>query len=331
MIRPASRHLKRAGIFPERLLAEELYGRYTSGSMVYRTLCCAGIILFTILSSLAAEPAQRQTDNPHIILRSLVTAYPEQVTDIDYDFDVGDWYVSVNGTRLYWAEGRLLPRNELHRISEWRPYVDYLYPDKIPHPEDFSPDLLEQLNSRVLEVRRSNAKPYNITLYDLLYDGATRRRIEANIIREDYLGKRVSAHRAIFPRLRNIEARIYELAARDQEVREFLDNIQSIEGYNWREVADRPLRSNHSWGLAIDIMPRGWKNKNIYWHWISQFNDEWMLIPPDRRWAPPDKVIEIFEAEGFIWGGKWLLWDTIHFEYRPELLVLRRWGYVREE
>jgi hypothetical protein len=33
-------------------------------------------------------------------------------------------------------------------------------------------------------------------------------------------------------------------------------------------------------------------------------------------------VIRIFEEEGFIWGGKWAMYDTMHFEYHPELLLL---------
>jgi peptidoglycan L-alanyl-D-glutamate endopeptidase CwlK len=31
--------------------------------------------------------------------------------------------------------------------------------------------------------------------------------------------------------------------------------------------------------------------------------------------------VTIFENHGFIWGGKWYHFDTMHFEYRPELLV----------
>jgi D-alanyl-D-alanine carboxypeptidase len=27
---------------------------------------------------------------------------------------------------------------------------------------------------------------------------------------------------------------------------------------------------------------------------------------------------------GFIWGGKWYHYDTMHFEYRPELMGFRR-------
>ena len=34
----------------------------------------------------------------------------------------------------------------------------------------------------------------------------------------------------------------------------------------------------------------------------------------------PAEVIDIFERHGFIWGGKWSHYDTMHFEYRPELL-----------
>ncbi len=30
------------------------------------------------------------------------------------------------------------------------------------------------------------------------------------------------------------------------------------------------------------------------------------------------EIVEIFERHGFIWGGKWGHFDTLHFEYRPE-------------
>jgi len=31
-------------------------------------------------------------------------------------------------------------------------------------------------------------------------------------------------------------------------------------------------------------------------------------------------LVEIFERYGFIWGGKWLHYDTMHFEFRPDLI-----------
>ena len=30
--------------------------------------------------------------------------------------------------------------------------------------------------------------------------------------------------------------------------------------------------------------------------------------------------LKTFEKYGFIWGGKWYHFDTMHFEYRPELI-----------
>jgi HSP20 family protein len=35
----------------------------------------------------------------------------------------------------------------------------------------------------------------------------------------------------------------------------------------------------------------------------------------------PQEIVSIFERQGFIWGGKWNHFDTMHFEYRPELLA----------
>ena len=33
------------------------------------------------------------------------------------------------------------------------------------------------------------------------------------------------------------------------------------------------------------------------------------------------RIGEIFERHGFIWGGKWYHYDTMHFEYRPEFFI----------
>jgi hypothetical protein len=76
--------------------------------------------------------------------------------------------------------------------------------------------------------------------------------------------------------------------------------------YNCRTVADTGEPSMHSWGAAIDINA----GHAEYWLWPRR-------TPADRM---PAEIIEIFERHGFIWGGKWSHYDTMHFEYRPELL-----------
>ena len=34
----------------------------------------------------------------------------------------------------------------------------------------------------------------------------------------------------------------------------------------------------------------------------------------------PKEIVDVFEKYGFIWGGRWYHYDTMHFEYRPEFL-----------
>ena len=49
-----------------------------------------------------------------------------------------------------------------------------------------------------------------------------------------------------------------------------------------------------------------------------------------RNRIPPE-IIDIFERHGFIWGGKWYHFDTMHFEYRPELIEFARHGWLRQD
>jgi hypothetical protein len=152
-----------------------------------------------------------------------------------------------------------------------------------------------------------------------LYGSSSRGGAEANLVKAPLFGKTVSVHKMIAAAVRKVDAAVAEAAKRDTDTAEFLAGIGSIGGYNWREIRGTTRRSYHSWGLAIDVQPRRLGNKVTFWEWERERNVDWMLVPLDRRWAPPKTVIEAFEAEGFAWGGKWDFYDTMHFEYRPEL------------
>ena len=80
--------------------------------------------------------------------------------------------------------------------------------------------------------------------------------------------------------------------------------------YNCRAVADTGEPSPHSYGIAIDLNTA----VSDYWFWRPH-ND-----PIAYRNRMPEEIVAIFEKHGFIWGGKWYHFDTMHFEYRPELL-----------
>jgi len=77
--------------------------------------------------------------------------------------------------------------------------------------------------------------------------------------------------------------------------------------YICRPVADTGQPSMHSYGAAIDI------NVAVGDYWLWRHGAPW-------RDRVPDEVVAAFERHGFIWGGRWSHYDTMHFEYRPELL-----------
>ena len=79
----------------------------------------------------------------------------------------------------------------------------------------------------------------------------------------------------------------------------------------WREIAGTNRLSMHSFGIAIDLNPS-------LPYWRTEPHPETM---PARRKAFPPEILAAFEAEGFIWGGKWAAFDLMHFEYRPELIL----------
>jgi hypothetical protein len=90
--------------------------------------------------------------------------------------------------------------------------------------------------------------------------------------------------------------------------------------FNWRPIQGTTRMSSHSFGAAIDFQLPA--NLGKYWLWAG-CKPGGPCRYPDAVLAHPglQEVVRIFEANGFIWGGKWHHFDTLHFEYRPELLV----------
>jgi peptidoglycan L-alanyl-D-glutamate endopeptidase CwlK len=90
--------------------------------------------------------------------------------------------------------------------------------------------------------------------------------------------------------------------------------------FYWRRVEGESALSTHSYGIALDINLR----YSNYWLWDYQKTHKPLSDLRNARLSCqnriPMKIVEIFENEGFFWGGRWYFYDTMHFEYRPDLL-----------
>lgn len=84
----------------------------------------------------------------------------------------------------------------------------------------------------------------------------------------------------------------------------------------YRHIAGSQLLSAHSFGIAIDLnVPYG-----DYWRYTKNNLTASKIAYKNRM---PQAIIDIFERHCFIWGGRWYHYDTMHFEYRPELFCGR--------
>lgn len=181
---------------------------------------------------------------------------------------------------------------------------------------------------------RKNHDPGRLRSEDLLMAvyGKDEARVWSNIVKVQFLGhslsfqKKLGAARA----LENISKELLLEMKKDKSLADFLSTItaktEKPSTYNWRVIEGTTRHSVHSFGIGIDIVIS--KVKAQYWVWdertktakpkINETDYENMHFIPSKTPYFHPKAVAIFEKNGFIWGGKWNHYDTMHFEYRPE-------------
>jgi hypothetical protein len=231
----------------------------------------------------------------------------------------GDWMAAIDGTWFAWAHGRLLPESEAGRWEEFAPVPFYRYPAALPPVPVLDDQTAERLRQLV---RQRRSVPRSEEFLDALLQAPRRAGIESHLVTVTVAGFPVRVHEILAGPLAGVSAALETLRSMDPEVDTFLSGLAEMTGYNYRNVEGTPSRSVHSYGLAIDLVPRSYHGGETYWLWATRRTPDWWTVPYEKRWMPPRAVVEAFESEGFVWGGKWIFFDTMHVEYRPEILLL---------
>lgn len=271
-------------------------------------------------------------------IKNFMSFYPDIEYSAIFDKEQNDWKIDMraalyfNRTKkpktkknasFYWADGRLLPKEELpNKENYW--VLQYEYENKLRAPETYTAEEIEQIKKFGSSENRKNTGGTPMFFFDFLYSAQSQKAIEDHIIKTTFLGKTTRIHERIYDPLKNVEKKILDLKD-NQEIKSFLANLKSCDAYHWREIVQTSRKSFHSYGIAVDILPKRLNRKAIYWSWEKdRLGDKWMLVPLEKRWAPPKEVLNIFEEEGFIWGGYWVIFDNMHFEYHPELIKKKK-------
>jgi hypothetical protein len=144
--------------------------------------------------------------------------------------------------------------------------------------------------------------------------GQTKEGVRKNLVSVNWLPKKLGK-KILFTKLNGAASALQNVS---NELEKLPDScmkyIESLGGtYYWRKIAGTERLSMHSFGISIDIN--------------TKYSHYWRNSKPDKNGlykyknSIPFEIVEIFEKYGFIWGGKWYHYDTMHFEYRPELIM----------
>lgn len=255
------------------------------------------------------------------VVRALYQSYPRGITDLA--FREGEWSFSLNGEPFSWAGGRLLPLSEGDG-TDYDPHPFYRYPLSYrPVRTPLTPEERD-LAKKFLSHYEAHPPHRSPAFQNALYRLHDEKSAWAMMKTTYFLGFKVTVHRDILEDLARVEERLNRQMEEKDELILYVRSLKQVSGFNWRPIAGTASLSSHSYGTAIDLVPKSYSGKQTYWRWTMGDNSRWYDLGWDDLHCPPREVVEAFEAEGFVWGGKWFLYDTIHFEYRPEILLLNR-------
>jgi D-alanyl-D-alanine carboxypeptidase len=261
----------------------------TGVNLTVKRICI--VVVLAMIASATALLAQ--DDQVRSGLDRLVAAYPIALAGHD-------------GKALRWRNGTVMPVSDAaagKTFSELLRRPSIIDQFRIPYPRG----PLEKPPA----VDADPGRFRNTAFFTKMYGDCQKGEVSPHLVSLTWLPKtwgksiRITSVNGVDQQLRAVST---EIDALPEIIKRAAYPIAST--YNCRAVADTGQPSPHSYGIAIDLNPAF----SDYWYWRRHDSH---IIYRNRM---PEQIVTIFEKHGFIWGGKWYHFDTMHFEYRPELL-----------
>ena len=219
----------------------------------------------------------------------LLRAYPDYLRNCS-----GNTLIWKDGTKMRYDDGRRKSFDQLLNQPDLEDMFHYRYYR--------GKTGLQKALAKNYDPGRIRYEPFFRKMY-----GSSADQVRRRLTTIDWFGHRVRVTTVndVASRLKAVEREL----KRTPKLRKYLVPIGGT--FKWRTIAGTHRLSVHSFGAAIDINTR----YSAYWRWSKSGKRPANKIPM--------KIVEAFERHGFIWGGKWYHYDTMHFEYRPEILRMR--------
>lgn len=245
----------------------------------------------------AADLPAGLDDAARVDFYCLRRAYP-QISNMTTDAQ-GQWLVFNDGRRVLYDSAPGAASSPGPQESEWVVSVRTSMAE--PYP------LEPQRPDTPLGVSPGRRRSYD--LLQALY-GSTPKAVGGHLVQARLLGQTLHLSPAAAQAMNRANAHLAPQAAQEPRLKTLL---KMDGGFAWRRIAGENRLSPHAFGIAFDISP----GIATYWRWSK-------LRPHPLQQSYPAAIVEAFENEGFIWGGKWHEYDLMHFEYRPEIICKAR-------
>lgn len=230
--------------------------------------------------------ATRHEDIPEAA-RRLIRAYPDQ--HLKY---VDQKIVFMDGTALPWDDGKTKDFDATLDDSD----IEDMF--SMPYLTAEEPGYLQ-------DAGRSRCEPFYKKMY-----GQNAEAVKKNLVSVRWFGETLR-----FTKINGAAQALQDVADEiTRDYPEFIPYMKSSGTFYWRKVRGANRLSSHSYGIAIDIAVK----QSNYWRWDYPKARETDQIGYKNR--IPMQIVEVFEKHGFVWGGRWYHYDTMHFEYRPEIV-----------
>lgn len=236
--------------------------------------------------SVAAAEADTPSEIP-LGARALIDSYPDFIKGY-----ADGKIIFTDGTKMIYDDGKKKGFAEMLDYSDLEDmfYVPYRKPDGSPRYQE--------------DAGRSRCD----ALFKKMY-GSSAEAVRRTLVSVPWFGGRVQ-----ITGINGADKQLRKVYQELQEHPELHKYLKSSGTFNWRPVRGARRMSAHSYGIAFDIGVE----YSDYWLWKNKGATEDSRIKYANRF--PRQIIDIFEKYGFIWGGSWYHYDTMHFEYRPEIL-----------
>ena len=232
----------------------------------------------------------------------MMMAYPTFVKGVE--LNAGKPYlVMASGLKILYDDQKVKTYDEKFAQADIQDMLEQLYPLK-----------------EVTGVAALNIDPGRFRVYAFFNDvyGATKEKTSANLVKVPFGTQNLSFTQVNGANLALKKATdlAVALSIKDPSIKAYM--YPSSGTYNYRVISQTTVLSMHSYGIALDMR----FNDQDYWQWADP------LKAADRIIHYPKALVKIYEDQGFIWGGKWNHYDTVHYEYRPEIILKARYFSV---